>query len=131
MQVTVKIEGLSELSKQLQELAKAGDPEKVEPILMKGAKKLADAIRDRAPLGPTGNLKKSVKAKKLKPLGSEPASAAAAVDRKIAPHAHFVENGTSRAPAHPFFRPAVDSTMPEVEREVVSELEKLVEGAVK
>jgi HK97 gp10 family phage protein len=126
-----RLEGTLELSKQLRELAKAGDPEKVEPILMKGAKKLAGAIKERAPEGPTGNLKRSIKAKKLKPYGNEPAPAIAAVDRKIAPHAYLVENGTSRAPAHPFFRTAVDATLPEVEREVVADLTNLVEKAVR
>jgi len=98
----------------------------------KGLKK---AIKNKAPKGPTGNLRKSVVVRRgrLKP------TVIVAVDRKVAPHAHLVEFGTNGnrghgkkrkkkalkftidgqtvfaddvgpMPANPFFRPAVDST---------------------
>lgn len=137
---TVKLEGAEELKKQFQALVKSVHPDKVEPVLMNGARKLAKAIRDKAPRGPTGNLKKSVRAKKLERIGFNPASAIAAVDRKKAPHAHLVEYGhaivkggkvVGHVPPHPFFRPAVDENHDRILAEVTGEIKKMVEGVAK
>lgn len=140
MSITVKLEGAEELKKQFQALAKSVHPDKVEPVLMKGARKLVKAIRDKAPRGPTGNLKKSIRAKKLERIGFNPASAIAAVDRKRAPHASLVEYGHAlvrngkvigHVPPHPFFRPAVDENHDRILAEVTGEIKKMVEGVAK
>ena len=137
---TVKLEGAEDLKKQFQDLVKSVHPDKVEPVLMKGARKLAKAIRDKAPRGPTGNLKKAVRAKQLKRIGFNPAPAIAAVDRKRAPHAGLVEYGHAlvrngkvigHVPPHPFFRPAVDENGNRILGEVTGEIKKLVEGVAK
>ncbi len=137
---TVKLEGAEELKKQFQYLVKSVHPDQVEPVLMNGARKLAKAIRDKAPRGPTGNLKKAVKAKKLERIGFNPASAIAAVDRKRAPHAGLVEWGhalvragkvVGHVPPHPFFRPAVDENHGRILGDITKDLKKMVEGAVK
>ncbi len=83
----------------------------------RAAENLADAINDTAaeieanarqgvPVGPTGNLRRSVrtvyKAEPGKLVGF------VAVDRKMAPHAHLVEFGTVKMQARPFFYPAAE-----------------------
>lgn len=70
-------------------------PEKVEPELFKGAQTFAREIRKNAPVGPTGNLKKAVKTKKLQRWGAGPAPSIAVIDIKKAPHAFLVIRGTS------------------------------------
>ena len=57
--------------------------------------------------------------------------AIAAVDRKIAPHAWIIEFGSSRAPAHPYLRPAIDAHANKVIGNIKNETKKLVEGAAK
>jgi HK97 gp10 family phage protein len=100
MNSAIKISGIKELNKALEDLNEtienaAGDS------AMKSAEKIRDRIGQKAPLGPTGNLKRSPVARRYGNV------AGAGIDRKIAPHAHLVEFGTSRTPAHPFFRPAI------------------------
>lgn len=69
------------------------DP-KVEKVLLAGVQIFRDEARSRAPIGRTGALKRSVRARigKVK-MGVGP-TAFAAVDRKVARHAHLVEEGT-------------------------------------
>lgn len=55
----------------------------------------------------TGNLRKSIRAKKSKFEGG------GAIVVASAPHAHLVEYGHKGAPAKPFLRPALDQTMAE------------------
>ena len=123
------IKGMEELGKALAEMTKSLNPDKVEPILSKGAKKMSSALRKNAPLGPTGNLRRSVKTKKLKPLTwNSPAASIAAIDMKIAPHAILVEQkGRSKG----YFRRTVDENSQRVITTVSKEIEKLIEGAIK
>ncbi len=88
------------------------------------AKVIAEDARGRAHQGPTGNLKRSLRAVILR--GNNP-PAIAAVDRKVAPHAHLIEFGTSRAPAYPFFRPAVDAHADKLGRDLKGWLKDKVE----
>ena len=135
--IDVRIEGIDELNNQLENLAKSLDAEAVEPILLDGATIIADDARQRAPLGPTGNLKRGVVVKTLQRRQSsfgakpEPAPSIAAIDYRIAPHAHLVERGTSKMGAKPFFRPAVDSNSFRVYQHVMDGLIKIIEGAAK
>lgn len=103
----VKIEGEAELNRKLKDINKSlgnsGD------LMREQAEGMANEIRSRAPGGPTGNLKRSVIAKMSSHSTPGKPYALAAIDRKIAPHAFIVEYGSSRAPAHPFFRPAVEA----------------------
>lgn len=100
MKPALKIEGLNSLKKGIENLEKtvekaAGDS------AFKSAEEIRDRIQSKAPLGPTGNLKRSPVARRYGGVSI------AGIDRKIAPHAHLVEFGTSHSAAHPFFRPAV------------------------
>lgn len=147
MAAKVKIEGIKALKKQLQNLIKAVEPAKAEPVLMEAAEMIAAGIEKKAPQGPTGNLKKSVKAKQLKRRGKNPAPAIAAIDRKIAPHAHLVEKGSKGVrvakrgkykgrsfgvmPKSNFFRKGLRNTQKKALNHVVTKLQSMIEGAAK
>ncbi len=151
----VTLEGLPEFDSQIDLLIKQLSAEKVEPIVLAGATIIADAARTNAPQGPTSNLKKACIAKLLSRIDANPRRAIAAVNRKRAPHAHWIEFGTSRMripkkktvmkgasgkfygravgpiPAHPFFRPAWDANKDRVREDIIDELKKLVESVGK
>ena len=123
------IKGMEELGKTIAEMTKSLNPDKVEPILSKGARKMSSALRKNAPEGLTGNLKRSAKTKKLKPLTwNSPAASIAAIDHKIAPHAWLVEN---RGKSKGYFRRTVDENSQEVINTVSQEVEKLIAEAMK
>jgi HK97 gp10 family phage protein len=136
--VSVELIGDQELFKMLRDLAKCLPNEKVEPLMMEGAKVVAAAAKAKAPVV-TGNLKKGIKAKLLKPISGKPRSAAAVSN---APHAYLVEYGsgprtqkngryTGRMPANPYFRPAVDAHYRSVTESTVSKLWQMIIGACK
>jgi HK97 gp10 family phage protein len=137
----VTIEGLDDLDKQIEDLIKAMGPDEVEPILLTGAKKIKDYAKINAPLGPTGNLKKSIIAKTLQRRGSamnalgigagNPAPAIAGIKSKIAPHAKFLEFGTVKMAAHPFLRPAWDYNKDRVQLQIIRELQGKLDEVVK
>ena len=127
MQAQIYLKGLNELEKQANQLIKEVNDEK-QKLLLAQAKIVRDRIKARAPLGPTGNLKKSTYAVAMPASLSGPAVAFAGIRPRKAPHAHLVEFGTSRAPAHPFIRPAWDSCREEVKKNIELGLKKRVEG---
>ena len=142
MDINIEIQGKEAFEKTLLALAKSLPNDKVEPVMMEGAKVIAAAAKAKAPQGPTGKLKKAVKAKFLRQIGNYPRSAAAAVDRKIAPHAYIIEYGTKPrhqksgrytgiGPAIPFFRPAVDTNKGRIQEEVITKLGNLIDSAMK
>lgn len=149
-EITLSLEGLSELYATFNELIKSMDDDVVEPILMTGAKTFQQAAKSNAPVGPTGNLKKGIKTSFLPSLWGNPRSA---MCKSSAPHDHLLEyghinwrggirkdgqghqiggNGTMTfTPAHPWFRPAVDSKKPEVYSQVIADLGKNIDNAIK
>lgn len=138
----VNVQGMTEFEASLKMLQMALPPNKVEVILIKGASIFADAARAKAPKSkrrknkpPPGNLKRSIVAKQLRRYdANEPAPAIAAVDRKIAPHAHLVEyghGGPAPAPPHPFWRPAIDANIETVQQLILRALENMVEEAMR
>ena len=137
--ITVEIMGKKEFTRTLLELAKSLPNEKTEPIMMEGAKIVAAAAKSAAPQGATGNLKKGIKAKFLRQISNYPRSAAAVSN---APHDHLVEYGTAprrqkngrytgSMPAHPFFRPAVDSNTGRIQNQIIEKFWSLIMGACK
>ena len=130
MSLTFKIEGLELFHSKMAKLGNSLNRDGVEPQVLKIAKEIAEDARNRAPRGPTGRLKRSLHARMLKYHEGAPMIAIAAVDRKIAPHAHFIEFGTSKMSARPFFRPAVDSHMSKAKSDLINVLKKKITGAV-
>lgn len=112
----MRIEGLDRLMKRFGEISKTYGVrgERLEPALMKAARFMRSNIQTEAPVGPTGNLRRSVVAKKFSHSLKDRPAAFCAIDYRTGPHAHLVEYGTSaRAwksgkstgimPANPFF----------------------------
>jgi len=128
--LTFKIEGIMETASKLKQLSDSLKGKAMGDNLLKQAQMIADDARDRAPLGPTGNLKRSLHAKLLDDKLRFPKVAIAAVDRKIAPHAHLIEFGTCKMSARPFFRPAVDANGRKVIDNIKDGAKKLIERAV-
>lgn len=138
---TIEIQGVDELEAQMEKLLKSVSPSKAEPVLMDAARSLRDEIKARAPKGPTGNLRRAVVAKQAKSrsgggeavLGISEGNvrpAFVAMDYKIAPHYGLVEFGHAGphpAPPHPFFRPTWDSKRGEIERQIVTDIEHLID----
>jgi HK97 gp10 family phage protein len=132
--------GMENFYKQLAALAKTLSPEVVEPMLMDKGQQLGDAVRDAAPQGITGNLKKGVKVKQMDKRGDNPKSV---IVKSSAPHDHLVEFGTSERyqkttgrrtgvmPRHPFFRPAYDANKARLYKELYNELQKSVLSVTK
>ena len=154
-EIEVDVQNLEEVKRKIRSLFSTVMSEDVEKILLDGAKIVKAEIQRRAPVGPTGNLKKAVVAKKSKMRGAVFRSAYAAIDRKKAGHARLVEYGTATArlpkkakvlydkktgkvfgksvapmPAKPFFRPAVEATAAQVSRHVNEGIKRLIEGSV-
>ena len=95
MDTTVHVEGVDDLATAIDRMIEGVKPSKIEPVLDKAAGKIAREVRARAPVGPTGNLKKAVKKKKLLRWFGSPSPYIVAIDRKKAPHAWLVVHGTS------------------------------------
>lgn len=133
----VQIQGMDEILKRLNKVVDGISAEQIEGVLSKGARIIAKAVGRR--VGSmfkvkTGRLERSPRAKKSKFRGRTFASVFAAIDRskiKGAPHAHLLEFGTSKMPAQPFFRPAVDETKNEVETVVNDGIKKLLGDAAR
>ena len=119
---TATVEGLESLNKTLK---KIGSEQKgvfkkkaLREIMYEGAETIAAEVKRRAPRGPTGNLKRSIRAKKFDILPFHGPAAFAAIDRKIAPHAHLIEFGVPKrnVKAKHFFRNGVQASLPKVHR---------------
>ena len=77
-------------------------------LLLAQAELVRDAIKEAAPLGPTGNLKAAAYAIAYPATATENAVAYAGIRPRKAPHGRLVEyghGGPHPAPPHPFFRP--------------------------
>src|SRR3989304_1051326 len=94
MGVEIQIEGFEKVGDNIEKVIQKLAPEQLESVLLQGANVIGQAAINLAPLGPTGNLKRSIVAKLLRRNSpGEPAPAITAVDYRIAPHAHLVEFG--------------------------------------
>ena len=127
MSETWTLTGMDELNANIQKLVKAVDKEQVKPILEKAATTIADAIRANAPVGPTGNLKRSIITHAWSDYAQ--ANAMVGIDYRIGPHAHLLEYGTVKMSARPFFRPGWDTTHTQVEEDIKTELLAAVDKA--
>jgi HK97 gp10 family phage protein len=132
MKVQIYLKGIDELERQANKLIKEVNEGK-QKILLDQAKLVRDRIREKAPRGPTGNLKGAAYASSIPASLTGPALAFAGIRPRKAPHAHLVEYGHAGphpAPPHPFVRPAWDESRDEVERNIAAGLGKIVEGSV-
>ena len=129
----VWVEGIDELKKRFQRLASVIDSKDMANKIVDAAVTIRDEIKSRAPVV-TGNLKRSVVAKKYSRLTKGNPGAFVAIDYRIGPHAHLVEyghGGSNPAPAHPFFRPGVDNKIDIAERKIKMGVIEVIERAMK
>lgn len=134
MNKNLKIEGMEDLHKSLQKLAKKVDNKETTETVYNAANTIVKpAVQSNA----SGAIKDAVLAKKMPVSDTFPAMAITAIDRKKAPHAHLFEMGSGpryhsngkyvgEMPPRPFFRPGVDASMPRALRYIESELKKKV-----
>jgi len=105
----VSVKGIKELEKNLMKLAEIAGDKDVKDGIYEIAKEMRDEMKARAPVGKTGNLRRGIVAHKFRRAGES--ISFAAIDFRIAPHAHLIEfghGGPHPAPPHPFFRPVVN-----------------------
>jgi len=123
----ITITGLDELKAAFKQLMGSMSDKELQPIMVEGAKVIKTAVKRRAKKL-TGRLKKAVKAKKSRRKKQHSPSAFCAIDRKIAPHSHLVEDGhalvvngqvVGNVPAQPFFGPGVRESMGQAEAVVI------------
>ena len=129
MQSGIYLKGIEAFERETNKIIKEVNEEKTR-LLLQQARIVRDRIKENAPLGPTGNLKKAAYAVVIPPSLKGAAVAFAGIRPRKAPHAHLVEFGHAGphpAPAHPFVRPAWDSVKEEVKQNIAAGLKKAVE----
>ncbi len=125
LQKALRFEGMGEVLANLSNVIDKTTGKAAKEVYIKAAMKLRNQARANAP-AKTGKLKESIFAAR----GDEnKPNALVGVNYKIAPHAHLVEYGTVRAPAHPFLRPAVSQTVPEMRTIIETGLRRIIEDA--
>lgn len=134
--------GLDELRAAVKQVMGAMSDKELQPIMLEGAKVIRTAVKRKVRRGPTGRLKRAVKAKRSKLRKHNP-SAFCAIDRKKAPHAHLVEDGhllvlggklgeggvvVGQVPPHPFFRTGVMESQAQAKAVVVKGMARGLEA---
>jgi HK97 gp10 family phage protein len=120
--LSIKVMGMAKTLEQLDKIANSLNTRAIGGISMKLATKIANEAKSKAPLGPTGNLKNSIYAKK----GRNAGLALAVVDAKIAPHRALVEYGTEHSAAHPYWRPTIEANDMGILEDIKDKLDKAI-----
>lgn len=129
MKQSIYLKGIEELERNTNRLLKEVHSGET-ALLLEQARLVRDRIKQKAPLGPTGNLKKATYASALPETTTGNAVAFAGIRPRKAPHGHLLEFGTVKMRPHPFVRPAWDEMKEEVRKNIKEGLKRLVEGAV-
>ena len=135
--VSVKVEGIKTLKAQFEALAVCLDPNYSEPIIFRHATTVELAAKMRVPRSAQrysahrkakgwGHLRDAIVTKKMTRQGKSPAPVIVAADRKVAPHAQWVEYGTAKMPAKPFLRPAWKETKKRVLSGIIRDFRALI-----
>ncbi len=91
--LNIRIEGLQQALKKLEDMRDVTAKGKLTAALVSGAQAIAASVESRTPRGPTGNLKRAVKAFGARFRASAPMAAFALIKRQIASHLHLVSFG--------------------------------------
>ncbi len=125
-----RLEGVTELNKVFEKLAKSLPPEQVEPVLLEASQMIVEAGRPVTPYDPSRekgtHLRDAWVAKLMPRRGSKAAPAIAAMNYKKAPHAHLVEFGTVNMSPRPYFRPTWDRMHGQVQEKLINALKALI-----
>lgn len=114
----VEVLGIKELTKTLTKVSPAEASRIARRTVTRVARDVRDAARQRAPVGPTGNLRRSIKSRRAKGSRSR-AEAEVWVDRSGGKsgrgyHWHLVEFGTVKMAAQPFVVPTIEEYRPKI-----------------
>jgi HK97 gp10 family phage protein len=127
----MKLEGVPQLVKTVRELGAtlsgegaAAFSERLKGIVMKPAMVIRDEAKDLVPVV-TGTLKEAIFAGALKD------KVGALVGVKGVYYGAFIEFGTSRSEAHPYFRPALNSTRPLYANMIAGDLKTLIDDVAR
>jgi HK97 gp10 family phage protein len=127
----MKLEGVPQMVKTVRDIGAALSGEsssafndRLKDVVMKPAMVVRDEARDLVPVV-TGTLKDAIFAG---PLKDKPG---ALVGVKGVYYAAFVEFGTSRSEARPYFRPALNATRPLYANMIAGDLQKLIEDVAR
>jgi HK97 gp10 family phage protein len=123
--VSFQFAGVAELKNTLNEVGLALDDREpaVKQIILGPAQKMRDNAKSLAPYR-TGNLRDAVYASVG---GVKQRGVIMGVRERKAPYAGFVEFGTSKMPAHPFFRPALLTMFSSYVADLAPGVQKLIE----
>jgi HK97 gp10 family phage protein len=121
-----KMEGVPQLVKTIKTIgdalsgaSKGAFDERVRDVTLIPAQMIADEARDMCPVV-TGTLRNSIKAQKLqKSVGSF-------ISTSGVRYASWVEYGTSKMSAHPYFRPALNAVRPLAANMLADGLSKVI-----
>jgi len=127
----MKLEGVPQMVKTLKDLAATLNGEgtsamtdRLKGIVMKPAMVVRDEAKDMVPVV-TGNLREHIFAGPLtKQVG-------ALVGVKGVKYADWVEFGTSKAAAQPYFRPALNATRPMYSSMIAGDLKQLIDDVAR
>ena len=129
--ITMKIEGLEALEKAIDKMEKRFERAMV-LATREGAKIVTKAAKENCRVE-TGNLKRSIKYKIAK--RKTPGEVVAVIGPTVGKRARYdgwygrlVENGTSKAPPHPFLRPALDNNQQVVQERIAQVYRDAVDG---
>lgn len=127
MSTTVRVIGTDEAIRTLERLKTRVQQDKaLKPAYMAAAELVRDEAARRAPVGETGKLRGEMSAewvsrKRYAIVGPS----------KDAYYGEFQERGTSKMPAHPFLRPALEAVKDEAIEVIRQEMSKTLEGALR
>jgi len=123
----MKLEGVPQMVKTLNDIAqtlsgeaKNAFSDKTREIAMKPANAIRDEAKDMVPVV-TGTLRDAIFAGPLKER------VGALIGVKGVFYAAWVEYGTQKMPAHPFFRPAINAVRPLAANMMAGDLKSLIE----
>lgn len=116
----VKIEGLEELQRKLGRLPDAVSNPVLREAVADGAEIVRAEAETRAPVGPTGRLKRGMTT--LVSAGTPEVAQARVGPSADAFYGMWVEKGTKKMAAQPFLRPALDSKRKQVVEAVKAKL---------
>jgi HK97 gp10 family phage protein len=127
-----QIEGLAEIQEKLGKIVNNVNGKKALAVYLDGGKILRDQARQNAPYDEgreSGIHLRDAIFVDGRDHGKP--SVLVGVNFKQAPHAHWVEYGNVRTPAHPYFRPALTQTGAQVGSTIKNGLLKVIDDATK
>lgn len=123
--MSVEIEGLDELNRKIKKLSDTFEIKNVKKAARKPAGIIQNKVKSKAPVGPTGDLRRSVITKELDNVWI------AAIDQSVAWYAFLIEFGLGQMSENPFFSEGVKQAAPQASKEFKKNLKSLVDKAVR